>query len=157
ALFFAAVMFGEPGTEILYPDPGFPIYASAVAFSGATPVPYTLKESAEFAFRADDVLQAITPRTRLIILNSPSNPTGGVSKPAEIRKLVDGLARHPQVAILSDEVYARLVFDGEENLSLISFPEIRDRLMLLDGWSKTYAMTGWRLGYCAGPKAFIDR
>jgi aspartate/methionine/tyrosine aminotransferase len=157
ALFFAAVMFGEHGGEILYPDPGFPIYASAVAFSGATPVPFTLKEKNGFAFRADDVLAAITPRTRLIILNSPSNPTGGVSKPAELRRLVDGLAKHPNVAILSDEVYARLVFDGEENHSLIAFPEIRDRLLLLDGWSKTYAMTGWRLGWCHGPKAWIDR
>jgi aspartate/methionine/tyrosine aminotransferase len=157
ALFFASVMFGEPGAEILYPDPGFPIYASAVAFSGATPVPFTLKEKNGFGFRADDVLSAITPRTRLIIVNSPSNPTGGVADPAELRKLVDGLAKHPNVAILSDEVYARLVFDGEKNHSLIGFPEIRDRLLLLDGWSKTYAMTGWRLGWCHGPKAWIDR
>jgi aspartate/methionine/tyrosine aminotransferase len=157
ALFFASVMFGEPGGEILYPDPGFPIYASAVAFSGATPVPFTLKEKDGFAFRADDVLEKITSKTRLIILNSPSNPTGGVSKPGELRRLVDGLMKHPDVAILSDEVYARLVFDGEKNVSLIGFPELRDRLLLLDGWSKTYAMTGWRLGWCHGPKAWIDR
>jgi aspartate/methionine/tyrosine aminotransferase len=157
ALFFAAVMFGEPGVEIMYPDPGFPIYQSAVAFSGATPVPIVLKEKNGFAFSADDVIEKLTSRTRLIILNSPNNPTGGISKKAELDKLVAALVKRPDVAILSDEVYARLVFDGQENLSLMAYPELRDRLILLDGWSKTYAMTGWRLGYAAAPSAWIDR
>ncbi len=157
ALFFAAVMFGEPGVEIMHPDPGFPIYQSAIAFSGATPVPIALKEENGFAFSADDVIARLTERTRLIILNSPNNPTGGVSKKEELDALVAALADRPDIAILSDEVYSRLVFDGEESLSLIAYPEIRDRLILLDGWSKTYAMTGWRLGYAAMPSAWADR
>ncbi len=155
-MFFAIVMFGEAGAEIMYPNPGFPIYESVIKFSGATPVPIRLKEKNGFAFDADEVLAQITPRTRLIIVNSPANPTGGVVPRAQFDKLVAGLERHPHVAIMSDEIYGQMLYDGREHVSLLGYPQIRDRLILLDGWSKTYAMTGWRLGYSVWPKTLID-
>jgi aspartate/methionine/tyrosine aminotransferase len=155
-MFFAVLMFGQPGVEILYPDPGFPIYGSVIAFSGAKGVPVPLYERNGFGFSAEDVLSRLTPATRLIILNSPANPTGGVSDRAEVDKLVAGLRRHPEVAILSDEIYGQMLYDGRDHVSLLHYPEIRERLILLDGWSKTYAMTGWRLGYAIWPKALID-
>ena len=151
-MFFAILMLGEPGAEILYPNPGFPIYESVIRFSGATPVPIPLYESAGFSFSAAEVLDKITPRTRLIIVNSPANPTGGVVPRAEFDRLVAGLDHHPQVAILSDEIYGEILYDGAEHVSLLSYPSIRDRLILLDGWSKTYAMTGWRMGYGVWPE-----
>jgi aspartate aminotransferase len=151
-MFFAILMFGEPGVEILYPNPGFPIYESVIRFSGARPVPIPLHESAGFSFSAAEVLDKITPRTRLIIVNSPANPTGGVVPRAEFDRLVAGLEHHPQVAILSDEIYGEILYDGAEHVSLLGYPSIRDRLILLDGWSKTYAMTGWRMGYGVWPE-----
>jgi aspartate/methionine/tyrosine aminotransferase len=154
-MFFAILMFGEPGTEILYPNPGFPIYESVIRFSGAAPVPIPLHEHVGFSFSAAEVLDKITPRTRLIIINSPANPTGGVVPRAEFDRLVAGLDRHPQVAILSDEIYGEILYDGAEHVSLLGYPAIRDRLILLDGWSKTYAMTGWRLGYGVWPEALF--
>jgi len=154
-MFFAILMFGQPGAEILYPDPGFPIYRSMIRYTGATPVPIVLREATGFAFDAEEVLARITPRTRLIVVNSPGNPTGGVTPKAEIDKLVAGLADWPDVAILSDEIYARMVYDGA-HISLLAYPEIRDRVILLDGWSKTYAMTGWRLGYSVWPARLVD-
>jgi len=156
-MFFAIMMFGEPGTEILYPNPGFPIYESVIKFSGATPVPVPLYESKGFSFSADEVLEKITPRTRLLIINSPANPTGGVVPRAELDKLVAGLVRNPHVAVMSDEIYGEIVSDGAEHISLLTYPDLRDQLILLDGWSKTYAMTGWRMGYGVWPKAvFAD-
>jgi aspartate/methionine/tyrosine aminotransferase len=154
-MFFAILMFGEPGVEILYPNPGFPIYESVIRFSGATPVPIPLHESAGFSFSAAEVLDKITPRTRLLIVNSPANPTGGVVPRAEFDRLVAGLEHHPQVAILSDEIYGEILYDGAEHVSLLGYPSIRDRLILLDGWSKTYAMTGWRMGYGVWPEALF--
>jgi aspartate aminotransferase len=154
-MFFAILMLGEPGVEILYPNPGFPIYESVIRFSGAAPVPIPLHESAGFSFNAAEVLDKITPRTRLIIINSPANPTGGVVPRAEFDRLVAGLEHHPQVAILSDEIYGEILYDGAEHVSLLSYPSIRDRLILLDGWSKTYAMTGWRMGYGVWPEALF--
>jgi aspartate/methionine/tyrosine aminotransferase len=151
-MFFAIMIFGEPGVEIMYPNPGFPIYESVIRFSGATPVPMPLYESAGFSFSAEEVLSKITPRTRLIIINTPANPTGGVVPKPELDKLVRGLSDHPQVAIMSDEIYGEILYDGAEHWSLLRYPEIRDRVILLDGWSKTYAMTGWRLGYGVWPK-----
>lgn len=155
-MFAAILMFGEPGAEILYPDPGFPIYRSMIQFTGATPVPVPIRAGNDFAFSAAETLALITPKTRLIILNSPANPTGGVTPKAEIDALVAGLAAHPDVAILSDEIYGQMVYDGAEHVSLLGYPEIRDRLILLDGWSKTYAMTGWRLGYSVWPAKLLD-
>src|SRR3954470_13840401 len=150
-MFMAILMFGEPGSEILYPDPGFPIYRSMIEFTGATPIPVPIREANGFAFSADETLSLITERTRLIILNSPANPTGGGTPKQEIDRLVAGLAPHPDVAILSDEIYGTMTYDGEAHVSLLGYPEIRDRLIHLDGASKTYAMTGWRLGWSVWP------
>ena len=152
-VFFAVLIFGEPGVEILYPNPGFPIYESAIAFSGATPVPIPLYEESGFCFDPDEVLARITPATRLLILNSPANPTGGAVLREQIDRLVAGLADHPHVALLSDEIYSRILYDERIHTSLLQYEEIRDRLILLDGWSKTYAMTGWRLGSASGRTA----
>jgi aspartate aminotransferase len=154
-MFFAILMFGEPGSEILYPNPGFPIYESVIRFSGADPVPVPLYENAGFSFSAEEVLDKITPRTRLLIINSPANPTGGVVPRAELDRLVAGLERHPQVAVMSDEIYGEILYDGAEHVSLLGYEAIRDRLILLDGWSKTYAMTGWRMGYGVWPERLI--
>lgn len=154
-MFYAILMFGEPGAQIIYPNPGFPIYESAIRFTGATPVPLPLIESKGFSFDPDEALAKITPSTRLFILNTPANPTGGVVKKAELDRLVRGLERHPQVAILSDEIYSRLLYDGEQHTSLLSYESIRDRVILLDGWSKSYAMTGWRMGFGVWPKSLI--
>ena len=155
-MYMAIVMFGEPGAEILYPDPGFPIYRSMIEYTGATPVPIPVREENGFAFSADEVLSLITPRTRLIIVNSPANPTGGVTPKAEIDALVAGLDRWPDVAVLSDEIYGQMTYDGLAHQTLLAYPEIRDRLILLDGWSKTYAMTGWRLGFSIWPKPLYE-
>jgi len=120
-------------------------------------VPIELHEDTGFSFSADEVLEKVTERTRLIIINSPANPTGGVVQKAELDKLVAGLERHPEVVILSDEIYSRMVYDNQPHISLLSYPSIRDRLILLDGWSKTYAMTGWRLGYAIWPEACAEQ
>lgn len=152
-MFFAIMMFGQPGAEIIYPNPGFPIYESVIRFSGARPVPIVLKEENGFAFSAEELLAKITPATRLIIINSPANPTGGVVPRTEMDKLAAGLEKHPGVAILSDEIYGQILYDGKEHVSLLGYPALRDRVIMLDGWSKTYAMTGWRLGYAVWPKA----
>ena len=156
-MFAAILMFGEPGAEILYPDPGFPIYRSMIEFTGATPVPVPVREENGFAISAEETLSLITPRTRLLILNSPANPCGGVTPRAEIDRLVAGLADQPHVAVLSDEIYDQMLYDDEEHVTLLGYPEIRDRLILLNGWSKTYAMTGWRLGYSVWPDALYDK
>ena len=155
-MFAAILMFGEPGADILYPDPGFPIYRSMIEFTGANPIAIPIRESNRFAFSAEETLALITPGTRLLIINSPANPCGGVTPKEEIDKLVAGLADHPHVAIMSDEIYDQMTYDGAEHVSLLSYPEIRDRLILLNGWSKTYAMTGWRLGYSIWPDNLFE-
>ncbi len=156
-MFAAILMFGEPGAEILYPDPGFPIYRSMIEFTGATPVPVPMREENGFAFSAEETLALITPRTRLLVLNSPANPTGGVTPRAEIEKLVAGLAAFPDVAVLSDEIYDVMTYDGERHCSLLGFAEIRDRLIVLNGWSKTWAMTGWRMGWSIWPEQLYEK
>ena len=155
-MFMSILMFGEPGVEIMYPDPGFPIYRSMIEFTGAKPIPVPVREENGFAFSAEETLKLITPRTRLLIVNSPANPTGGVTPKAEVDKLVAGLEKWPDVAIMSDEIYDHMVYDGETHVCLLSYPSIRDRLILLNGWSKTYAMTGWRLGYAVWPGKLYD-
>lgn len=156
-MFMAILMFGEPGADILYPDPGFPIYRSMIEFTGARPVPVPIREENNFAFSAEETLSLMTDKTRLLILNSPANPTGGVTPRTEIEKLVSGLEAFPETAILSDEIYSQMTYDGMDHVSLLGFPSIRDRLVLLDGWSKTYAMTGWRLGFSLWPEQLIDK
>ena len=156
-MFAAILMFGEPGVDILYPDPGFPIYRSMIEFTGARPVPVPIREANGFAFSAEETLSLITPETRLLIVNSPANPTGGVTPKAEIDKLVRGLQAWPNVAILSDEIYDVMTYDSEEHVSLLTYPEIRDRLIVLNGFSKTWAMTGWRLGWSVWPETLYDK
>lgn len=156
-MYAAITLFGEPGAEIMYPDPGFPIYRSMIEYTGAKPVPIPIREDNDFAFSADETLALITPSTRLIIINSPANPTGGVTPRSEIEKLVNGLEHHPHIAILSDEIYDVMTYDGESHTSLLSFPEIRNRLIILNGWSKTWAMTGWRMGWSIWPDTLIDK
>ena len=155
-MFMSILMFGEPGVEIMYPDPGFPIYRSMIEYTGATPVPIPIREENSFAFSAEETLALITPRTRLIIINSPANPTGGVTPKTEVDKFVAGLEKWPDVAVMSDEIYDQMLYDGEKHVCLLSYPSIRDRLILLNGWSKTYAMTGWRLGYSIWPGKLYD-
>jgi aspartate/methionine/tyrosine aminotransferase len=155
-MFMSILMFGEPGVEIMYPDPGFPIYRSMIEFTGAKPVPVPIREENGFAFSAEETLKLITPKTRLLIVNSPANPTGGVTPKAQVDTLVAGLEKWPDVCVMSDEIYDHMVYDGETHVCLLTYPSIRDRLILLNGWSKTYAMTGWRLGYAVWPGKLYD-
>ncbi len=155
-MFMSILMFGEPGVEIMYPDPGFPIYRSMIEFTGAKPIPIPVREENGFAFSAEETLKLITSKTRLIIINSPANPTGGVTPKSEIDKFVVGLEKWPDVCVMSDEIYDQMTYDGEKHVCLLSYPSIRDRLILLNGWSKTYAMTGWRLGYAVFPGKLYD-
>ncbi|MDE0524101.1 MAG: pyridoxal phosphate-dependent aminotransferase [Boseongicola sp.] len=156
-MFAAILMFGEPGADILYPDPGFPIYRSMIEFTGARPVPIPIREENGFAFSAEEALSLVTSNTRLVILNSPANPCGGVTPKVEVDALVSGLAERPDVALLSDEIYDQMLYDGEDHVPLLGYPEIRDRVILLNGWSKTYAMTGWRMGYSVWPAGLYEK
>jgi len=144
-IFFTILALVEEGDEVIYPNPGFPIYESMIEFLGARAVPIRLREEQAFGFDVDEFAGKITDRTKLIILNSPHNPTGGVLDQATVRKIARAIG-DSDVMILSDEIYSRLLFEGE-HFSLISIPEFRERTILLDGFSKTYAMTGWRMGY----------
>src|SRR5947207_8711574 len=126
-MFMAILMFGEPGVDILYPDPGFPIYRSMIEFTGANPVPVPIREANGFAFSAEETLDLITPQARLLIVNSPANPTGGVTPKSEVDKLVAGLAKWPDVAVLSDEIYDHMGYDGETHICLLGSPSIPDR------------------------------
>ncbi len=155
-IFFAIMMFGEIGADILYPNPGFPIYESVIKFSGAKPIPVPILEKNNFSFNADELLSLITPATRLIILNFPANPTGGAASRKEIDRFVEGIQARPDIAILSDEIYSQIYYRGNEHVSLLSYPQIKDRLILLDGWSKTYSMTGWRIGFSVWPDELIE-
>jgi aspartate aminotransferase len=155
-MFMSILMFGEPGVDIMYPDPGFPIYRSMIEYTGARPIPVPIREENGFAFSAEETLKLITPQTRLLIINSPANPTGGVTPKSEVDKLVAGLEKFPDVCVMSDEIYDHMTYDGEKHVCLLSYPSIRDRLILLNGWSKTYAMTGWRLGYAVWPGKLYD-
>ena len=155
-MFFCILMFGAHNKEIMYPNPGFPIYESLINYTGAKPVPIKLKEELNFSFKADEVLERINDQTSLIIINSPGNPTGGVIPRKEIEKLVIGLEAYPNVTILSDEIYSRLLYAKQKHTSFLEFPSIRSRLIVLNGWSKTYAMTGWRLGYSVWPNRLLE-
>jgi aspartate aminotransferase len=155
-MFMSILMFGQPGVEIMYPDPGFPIYRSMIEYTGATPVPIPIREENGFAFSAEETLGLINEKTRLIIINSPANPTGGVTPKAEVEKFVAGMEKWSEVAVMSDEIYDQLIYDGQEHVTLLNYPSLRDRLILLNGWSKTYAMTGWRLGYAIFPGKLYD-
>jgi aspartate/methionine/tyrosine aminotransferase len=153
-LFFTILATCNPGDEVVYPDPGFPIYESAIRWAGATPVPLALREERDFVFDLDELAAALGPRTKLVIVNSPQNPTGGVVGPADTAEAAALLAASG-AWILSDEVYSQLVYDGEF-ASVASHPGLLERTVLLDGLSKTYAMTGWRCGFAAVPEPLVD-
>ena len=154
-MYYAIQMIGEPGAEIVHPTPGFPIYESMINYTGAKAVPYDLTKEKDLKFDPEKILSSITDKTRLVILINPNNPTGSfVEKPA-IDFLAEGLKKHPHVYILSDEIYSRQIFDGKEMPTFFNYPELEDRLIVLDGWSKAYAMTGWRLGWSFWPENLI--
>jgi aspartate/methionine/tyrosine aminotransferase len=153
---YAIQCFGEPGAEIIHPTPAFPIYESMINYTGSTAVPYDLTEDKDLKFSADNILSLITDKTRLLILINPNNPTGSFVEKSEIDKLAEGLKKHPHVTILSDEIYSRQIFDGKEMPTFFNYPELRDRLIVLEGWSKAYSMTGWRLGWSFWPENLIE-
>jgi aspartate/methionine/tyrosine aminotransferase len=153
-LFFTILATCEPGDEVVYPDPGFPIYESAIRWAGATPVALPLREELGFSFAVDDLAARLGDRTRLVILNSPHNPTGGLSPAADLAAAAALIGETP-AWVLSDEVYARIVY-GDAFASIASVPGMLERTILLDGLSKTYAMTGWRCGYAAVPEELVD-
>ena len=155
-IFYTLLIFGQPGSEIIFPDPGFVAYKSMIDYTGATAVSLPHRMENNFSFDAEELLSLVNEKTRLIIFNSPANPTGGVVPKSEYIKLIKGLEKYPNVYILSDEIYSRILFDDNAHISLMSFPEIRDRVIVLDGWSKTYSMTGWRLGYGIFPKKIFN-
>lgn len=152
--FFAVLAIVGPEDEVLYPDPGFPIYESMIRFVGGKPVPYALREENDFDVAASAILEKLGPQTRMVILNSPQNPSGGVMDPAELRTLAAELSKR-DLFIFSDEIYSRLIFEGS-SASLAQFAEIRERTIILDGFSKTYAMTGWRLGFGVMNPALVE-
>ena len=153
---YAISFFGEPDAEIIYPDPGFPIYESMINFTGAKAVPYDMTENKDFSINPDKILSLINKKTRLLILNNPHNPTGGFTEKNVIDKLANGLKNFPNLVILSDEIYDRLIFDNKEIPTLLNYPYLYERLIVLNGWSKTYAMTGWRLGWGIWPEKLIE-
>ncbi len=144
-IFFVILALADIGDEVIYPNPGFPIYESMINYVGARAVPIRLREQKDFGFDVDELAGLITDRTRLIILNSPHNPTGGMLQEQDIRDIADAIGER-NIMVLSDEIYSRLIFDGE-HYSIMSVPGFKERTILLDGFSKTYAMTGWRMGY----------
>jgi aspartate/methionine/tyrosine aminotransferase len=153
-LFFTILATCNPGDEVVYPDPGFPIYESAIRWAGATPVPLPLLEERDFAFDLADLESRLGPKTKLVILNSPQNPTGGALSPEETERAA-ALFAESTAWVLSDEVYSQMVYDGEF-ASVASHPGLLERTVLLDGLSKTYAMTGWRCGFAAVPEPLVD-
>jgi len=155
-MYYAISLFGEPGAEIIYPDPGFPIYKSMISYTGAKAVPLNLTESKDSIINPDKILSLINDNTRLLILNNPNNPTGSFTEKKKIDQLAMGLKKFPNVTILSDEIYSRLIFDGKEMPTFFNYPDLYDRLIVLDGWSKTYCMTGWRLGWSVWPEKLIE-
>ncbi len=153
-MFFTLLALAQPGDEVIYPDPGFPIYESMTRFVGATPVPLPLREENDFRLDVDELRRLVSPRTRLIIFNSPANPTGGVLTKEDLEGIAD-VAREHDITVLADEIYMRILYDRAEHHSIASFPGMAERTIILDGFSKTYAMTGWRLGYGILPEALV--
>ena len=154
-IFFTILALVEPGDEVIYPNPGFPIYESMINYVGAKPVALPIREELDWDFDPAEFEKLLTPKTKLVILNSPANPTGGVMSGATMERVVRALAKHPDAMVLSDEIYSRIVYEGS-HLSVLCQPGMKERCILLDGFSKTWAMTGWRLGYGVGPKWLID-
>jgi len=155
-MYYAITLFGEVGAEIIYPDPGFPIYESMINYTGAKAVPINMLENKDFSINPEKILSLINNNTRLLILNNPNNPTGAFTEKNKIDQLAEGLKKFPNVAILSDEIYSRQIYDEKKMPTFFNYPELYDRLIVLDGWSKTYAMTGWRLGWSVWPEKLIE-
>ena len=154
-MFFAIQAIGEAGAEIIYPTPGFPIYESMINYTGSKGVPYDLTEDRDLRFDPDKILSLITDQTRLLILINPNNPTGSFVEKSTVDYLAEGLKKFPHVTILSDEIYSRQIYDGKEMPTFFNYPDLQDRLIVLDGWSKAYAMTGWRMGWSVWPETLI--
>src|SRR5579863_650213 len=153
-IFFPMLALLEPGDEVIYPDPGFPIYQSMIQFLGATPVPIPLLESRGFSFDLDVLRSKLSPKTKMLVLNSPQNPTGGVIPAEDIHAIAD-LVRDRDLIVLSDEIYSRIYY-GERPFSIASLPGMQEKTIILDGFSKTYAMTGWRMGYGVMPEWLVE-
>ena len=153
-MFYVVLALAQAGDEVIYPNPGFPIYESVIRFVGATPVPIPLREEREFSLDVNELRGRVTDRTRLIILNSPQNPTGGILPPADLEAIAE-IAAQRGIPVLADEIYSRMIYDGEFH-SITAYEGMQDLAIILDGFSKTYAMTGWRLGYGVMPEALAD-
>jgi len=154
-IFFPMLALLEAGDEVIYPDPGFPIYRSMIQFLGAKPVPVPLVEERGFSFDLDILRASLSEKTKLLILNSPENPTGGVIPPEDVREIA-GMVQHRDLIVLSDEIYSRIYYTPEPPASIASLPGMLEKAIILDGFSKTYAMTGWRLGYGVMPEWLVD-
>jgi aspartate/methionine/tyrosine aminotransferase len=154
-MLYAILALLEEGDEAIVPDPGYPIYDSLTRFVGAMPVPIAIRQANEFRLDVDELASLVTPRTRLLVVNSPANPTGGVLTRGDLERIA-GLARDHDLLVLADEIYSRILYDGAEHVSLASLPGMAERTIVLDGFSKTYAMTGWRLGYAIVPDALRE-
>jgi len=155
-MYYAITLFGEPGAEIIYPDPGFPIYESMINYTGAKAVSVNMLDNKDFSINPEKILSLINENTRLLILNNPNNPTGAFTEKNKIDQLAVGLKKFPNVAILSDEIYSRQIFDGKKMPTFFDYPDLYDRLIVLDGWSKAYSMTGWRLGWSVWPEKLVE-
>ena len=155
-MYYAITLFGELGAEIIYPDPGFPIYESMINYTGAKAVPINMLENKDFSINPEKILSLINENTRLLILNNPNNPTGAFTEKNKIDQLAEGLKKFPNLAILSDEIYSRQIFDGKKMPTFFDYPDLYDRLIVLDGWSKAYSMTGWRLGWSVWPEKLVE-
>jgi aspartate/methionine/tyrosine aminotransferase len=154
-IFFPILALIEAGDEVIYPNPGFPIYESMIRYAGGTPVPMPLEEGRGFSFDLNLFRDLLTDKTKLVILNSPQNPTGGVIPRADIETLA-GMLRERDLIVLSDEVYSRIYYGGEAPTSIASYPGMLEKTIILDGFSKTWAMTGWRMGYGVMPKFLVE-
>jgi len=150
-MYYAILALVNPGDEVIVPDPGYPIYESVTRFVGGTPVPIAIRQENDFRLDPAELASLVTERTRLIVINSPANPTGGVLTPEDLQAIADIAIRHDLV-VLSDEIYSRILYDGATHTSIAALPGMRERTIVLDGFSKTWAMTGWRLGYGLVPE-----
>ena len=155
-IFYSSLILGEEKNEIIYPDPGFPIYRSMINFSGAKGVPLNLFEEDNFEINIEKLEELITKNTSLIIINNPNNPTGSYMNKLKIKKLVSMLEKYPDIFILSDEIYSKIIFENEKMPSLLNYESLKERLIVLEGWSKTFCMTGWRLGWSVWPKKLYE-
>ena len=154
-MLYAILGLVDPGDEVLVPDPGYPIYESLTRFVGATPIPIPIRMERDFRLDVDELASLITPRTRVLFINSPANPTGGVLTRDDLTRIA-ALAVEHDLWVVSDEIYGRILYDGHEHVSIAALPGMAERTIILDGFSKTFAMTGWRLGYAVVPPSLIQ-